>query len=313
MADINRSDVAGLIPTDYSNDFLDIITAESAVLSNFTTVRVGTKVTTFPVLSALPSAGFVTEQIDDAAGTKPTTDVAWRNKTLTVEEVACIVPIHENVIEDSTVDLWAQIRPLVGQAFGQVIDNAVIWGIGKPSSWRAGIVPAAKTAGAVATLPSSTTATNDLLTAFSDAMTFIEADGNNPELAFVGPRMRGKLRKLRESTGAFLATGSTGAPNSAAGPDVFDLNLRPVKNAAWSDVSALSAIVDPSKIVLGLRSDMSYKLLTEATVNGINLAEKDMVALRIKMRLGWEVADNANALSATPLPYAVVAPYAGTS
>jgi HK97 family phage major capsid protein len=313
MADINRADVAGLIPTDYSNDFLDIITAESAALSSFTTVRVGTKVTTFPVLSALPSAGFVTEQVDDAAGTKPTTAVEWRNKTLTVEEVACIVPIHENVLEDSTVDLWGQVRPLIGQAFGQVIDNAIFWSVGKPASWRAGIIPAAKAAGAVATLPSSTTATNDLLTGFSDAMSFVEAEGLVPNVAFVGPRMRGKLRKLRESTGAFLATGSNGAPGSANGPDVFDLDLRTVRNATWTDATALAAVVDTSKVVIGLRTDMSYKLLTEATVGGINLAEKDMVALRIKMRLGWEVADNANALAAAPLPFAVVAPYAGTS
>jgi hypothetical protein len=56
---------------------------------------------------------------------------------------------------------------------------------------------------------------------------------------------------------------------------------------------------------------MSYKLLDQATLgtgdDAINLAERDMVALRVKMRLGWEVATNATALNAAPAPYAIVA------
>ena len=122
-----RSDVAGIIPEDYSNEFLASTVAASAVLSTFRTIRLGTKVTKMPVLSALPTAGFVTEY-PTAGHEKPTTSAQWTNETITVEEIATIVPIPESVIEDSTVDLFDYMRPLIGEAFGKVIDGAVLLG-----------------------------------------------------------------------------------------------------------------------------------------------------------------------------------------
>lgn len=299
MASIQRGDAAGIIPVDYSNSFLEAVTAESAALSTFKTIRIGTKVNTVPLLSALPTAGWVTESDTDAEGVKPTSKAQFVNKTITAEEVAVIVPVHENVIEDSTIDLWEYIRPLVGQAFGQKIDSAIFFGTGKPASFAAGLVPQAITAGNIAEVEVG----SDLIDAFNAAYGFVEADGYDVTDVYSGPVMRSRLRGLRATDGTPLyADLRAGNGNE----QVFGANLNVVKNGTWADATAWSLVADRSKLVVALRSDMEYKVLTEATVGGINLAERDMVALRVKMRLGWETITNATALSATPVPVAIV-------
>lgn len=303
-SNIGRGDVSGIIPELYSNQFLDVITAESAALSAFRTIRLGTKTNVFPVLSALPTAGFVTEDPENANGVKPKSKVEWNSKVITAEEIAVIIPIHENVIEDSTVDLWAQIRPLVGQAFGQVIDDAILYGSGKPASWRAGLIPAAFTAGAVSLVDN----THDLIDAFNGAFEYVEADGNDVNTVIAGPRMRSRLRGLRDQDGQLIYASIKDGNGSES---VYGASLYRTRNGVWDDNDALALCVDSSKVVVGLRSDMSYKLLTEATLgtgeDALNLAERDMVALRVKMRLGWEVATNATALNSSPVPFSVVA------
>jgi HK97 family phage major capsid protein len=116
--------------------------------------------------------------------------------------------------------------------------------------------------------------------------------------------MRSRLRGLRDADGNLMYADLRQGVGSEM---VFGANLQVVKNGVWDDAEAYCLVADKSKLVCALREDLTYKVLTEATVGGINLAEKDMVALRVKMRLGWEVATNATRLASDPVPYAVVA------
>lgn len=300
MADIARADVAGIIPEAYRNDFLENIIAASAVLSTFTTVRIGTKVNNFPVVSALPSAGWVSESVESSDGTKPTSKMEWTNKVITAEEVAVIVPVHENVIADSSIDLWAQIRPRVAEAFGAVVDDAVLFGTNAPASFRQGLVPAAIAAGAVSTVGGN----DDIADAFNGAFGHVESNGHDVSVVYAGPAMRSRLRGLRATDGQFIYADLRQGTGQEI---VFGANMSVVRNGVWDDAEAYALVADRSKLVAAIREDLTYKVLDQATVGGINLAEKDMVALRVKMRMGWEVATNATRLASDPVPFAVVA------
>ena len=303
MADINRADVAGIIPVEYSNAFIDDIIANSVALSAFSTIRLGTKVTQFPVLSALPSAGWVTETVTDETGIKPTTEAAWINKTVTAEELAAIVPIHEDVLADATVDIFAYIRPLIAQAMATKVDGAIFFGTDKPTSFAAGLVTQAGTASQTYELLDADTVADGM----SNTLSLLEDKGFNPNQAFAGPKFRGSLRNLKDEQGQYLYASVRGGDGGAG--DIWGVNLDYCKNGAWLDASALAVVADATRCVVGIRSDMEYKVLTEATLtNGatpINLAERDMVALRVKFRMGWEVATTATALGGT-LPVAAL-------
>src|SRR3954469_17348719 len=98
MVDINRSDVSTLIQEAYADDFLAHATKTSAVLSAFPKKNLGTKTTNLPVLATKPHAAWVAESSTSPEGAKPTRKITWGNKTLTVEELAVIIAIHENVV-----------------------------------------------------------------------------------------------------------------------------------------------------------------------------------------------------------------------
>ena len=132
MVDITRSDVSTLIQDAYANDFLAHATKTSVVLSTFQTKNLGTRTTNLPVLATKPHAGWVGESSSAPEGVKPTAKVTWANKTLVVEELAVIVPVHENVIDDATVDVVAEITRQGAEAIAFALDAAVIFGIGKP-------------------------------------------------------------------------------------------------------------------------------------------------------------------------------------
>jgi HK97 family phage major capsid protein len=85
---------------------------------------------------------------------------------------------------------------------------------------------------------------------------------------------------------------------------VWGINIDWVRNGSWvladndpDDVGAHFIAGDREAAILGLRQDMTFKFLTEATLTDgagavlMSLAEEDMIALRVKMRLGYQVAD----------------------
>ena len=61
----------------------------------------------------------------------------WDKKFITAEEIAVIIPIPEAVLDDSDYDILGRaVRPRVEEAFGKVIDGAVLFDVNKPDSWR---------------------------------------------------------------------------------------------------------------------------------------------------------------------------------
>lgn len=161
------------------------------------------------------------------------------------------------------------------------------------------------------------TITTDIADAFNDAFAFVEGYGYDPNIVYAGPAMRARLRGLRTDDGAFLYTDLRGgAQPGGSGEQIYGAGLRTVRNGVWDDSTALALCADASKLVIALRSDMAYKLLDQATLgtgeSAVNLAERDMVGLRVRARLGWQTVINANALSATPVPFSIVAPAAAS-
>lgn len=291
MADINRTDAAGLLSQVTNvNEVFQQAAQSSAALSTFRTVNMGTKTATLPVIDALPTAGFVTED-SDSTGVKPTSQQVWVSKTLTAEEIAVIVPIHENVFDDSSINVWNEVRPRIAEALGAVLDGAVFFGTNKPSSWPTSLEDGARAAGNVY----SAATAGDLAEDINQTWALVEADGFDVNVNYAKRSLRASLRGLRDDNNNPIYLNSLkgdGAADMIYGQDLFW-----VRNGAWVNAVASPAggatliAGDRNMAILGIRQDVQYKILTEATVGSLNLAERDMIAIRAKFRVAFQVAD----------------------
>ena len=287
--------------------------AESAILRMARRLpNMSSKTQTINVLDALPTAYWVNGEATDSGATdamKQTTNMAWDKKKLYAEEIAVIVPIPEAVLDDSSYDIWGEVRPRLTEAFGKVIDEAILFGKNKPSTWRQGVVPTAIEAG------NGVAATSDV---FADIMgtggviAKVEEDGFIPNGAMAAIQMRARLRGLVDANGQpIFKTDMQGSTRYAL--DGMDMYFP--QNGAFDPTQALLIVGDWSQLVYAIRQDMTFKIFTEGVIQDpssgdikYNLMQNDMVALRAVMRLGWEIANPLTAYNAAllnPFPFAV--------
>lgn len=313
MATFDRSALSGLIPEPVTREIMQGAIAESAVLRmGRRLANMSSKTQTINVLDALPSAYFVNgEATDSGAGDawKQTTKMAWEKKKIYAEEIAVIVPIPEAVLDDSDYDIWGEVRPRLTEAFGKVIDAAILFGTNKPSTWRNGVVPSAIAAGNG--VPVGTSVFDDIM-GENGLIAKVEMDGFNPNGVMSAIQMRGKLRGLKDTTGQpIFKSDMQGA--TRYGLDGMDMYFP--MNGAFDPTQAQMIVGDWSQLVYAIRQDMTFKIFTEGVIQDpstkaitYNLMQNDMVALRAVMRLGWEIANPINAYNAditNPFPFSV--------
>lgn len=300
MADISRAEALALLAEQDIDEIINPKTSQSAALQSFHSVKMTAGTAKMPVLAALPTAGWVTDT-GASTDTKPTSKMSWKDKNLVAEEIAVIVPIHENTLADSKFDIWGQVRPLVVAEFGRVLDLAIFQGVNKPASWTdAALIPGAIAAG------NTFEATADVAEDFNDAFALVENDEFDVNAVYTGRFMRSQLRGLRDSQNrpVYLdALRSDGDTSSIYGQDLFY-----VTNRSWDRNQAIALVGDRDAVTLGIREDVQVKLLDQATVGGINLAERDMVAMRFKFRVAYATAYSTAGMAENAYPFSVITP-----
>ena len=192
---ISRNDASGLIPEPVMREIVQGTVENSAVLAMGRRLpNMTSKTSTMNVLDMLPTAYWV----DGDTGFKQTSKQAWDKKKIYAEELAVIIPIPEAVLDDADYDIWGEVKPRLAAAFGQKIDDAVLFGVDKPASWRSSILDTATTAGAVVT------ETADIYTdimGVDGVISKVEESGFMPTGAMSAIKMRAKLRGLKDTTG----------------------------------------------------------------------------------------------------------------
>ena len=304
---IDRTGAEALIPEENAREIIQGAVAQSAALSmGRRLANMTSKQTKLPVLDALPIAYFV----DGDTEQKKTTKQQWDKKILYAEEVAVIVPIPEAVLDDADYDIWGEVRPRIQEAFGKVIDQAIFFSTGKPTNWRAGLVPSATAAGATVALAHDDL--YDVIMGEGGVIAKVEESGFFVSGHLADISMRAKLRGLKDKQDRPLFLASM----QQAGNYTLDGSAMTFpRNGAWDPSAALMVSGDFSQLVYSIRQDITFKLFTEGVVQNTdgtiayNLMQNDMVALRAVMRLGWEIPNPINALKTNKnqrFPFAVL-------
>lgn len=310
---ISRTDLSGLIPEPVTREIIQGVTQGSAVLQMGRRLpNMTSRTQAMNVLDMLPMAYWV----DGDTGVKQTTKMAWDRKKIYAEELAVIVPIPEAVLDDSDYDIWGEVRPRLVEAFGKKIDDAILFGTDKPTSWRDSIFTTATASGAVVT--QSDDIFEDIM-GVDGVISKVEESGFLPTGAMSAVKMRAVLRGLKDTTGQpVFKTDMQGSTQYALDgvPMTFPMN------GSFDATKALMILGDFNQLVYSIRQDVTYKLLDQATIIDpttkevvYSLAQQDMVALRAVMRLGWEIPNPINTFQpdeSKRSPFAVYAP-AGAS
>ena len=301
---ITKTEAGALVEEQVVKEIFEGAQKESKALSLFRRLpNMSSDKTKLRVSDALPVAYFVDETTNN--GRKNLTKAAWKNLYLTAEEVAVIVTIKQNLLDDVDVDLWAEIKPQLISAIAKTIDAAIFRGEGAPTSWGTGIIPQILAKG------KSVEETGHLYSDINDVMTAVEESGYDVNALLGGVGLKGKFRMMTDTTGQPLNTTEIGS-----------VRREYLDNGAWDKDEATLIAGDFSQAVYSIRSDVDYKVLTEAVIQDpstgeilYNLAQEDMVALRVTFRMGYAIPNPVNALDGTDtrFPFAALVPEGSVS
>jgi len=302
---IDRTDANALIPEDVSREIIEGVKEQSAVLELFRHRTMTRAQQRMPVKNLLPTAYWV----NGDTGLKQTTEVNWASKYLDAAELAVIVPIAETLMDDMEYSIWDEIKPDLVEAIAIALDEAVFFGINKPADWInfTPIVTAALGAGNNVQVGTGTPA--DIGTEVNAIMAAVEAAGFVPTGFWAKMTTKSRLRNARHLNQGFLymqdGPANVGLEKNrvsgtlAAERIIFsNAGLSFTGSTGTGKVEIIGG--DWTQGIVGIRQDITYKMLDQAVLQDsagnviYNLAQQDMVALRVTCRYAAQVPNPIN-------------------
>ena len=126
--------------------------------------------------------------------------------------------------------------------------------------------------------------------------------------------MRAKLRGIRATDGSLIFK------SDMQGPTQYALDGAPMyfpQNGAFDNTAAQMVVGDFKQAVYAIRQDVTVKILDQGVIQDpvtkeivYNLAQQDMVALRVVFRMGWALPNPATRMDEDRLgcPFAYLEP-----
>lgn len=284
------------IPEQVAGEVIKEATASSVVAQLARKVRMSSKSYRQPVLDVLPNAYWV----NGDTGLKQTTSVEWDSIYLTAEPLAVLVVVPDEFIDDSTVPIWSEVRPLIAQAFGRVIDNAALWNINRPASWTTSVYQHAAAAGNYIEIGQGGAGQTDLAWDVAQMGLQLAQDGFNLDAFAAQPGFNWRLLSQRTSAGEPIYTGLVGDTRQG----LYGVPFVESRNGAWdAEVKLIGG--DWSKAILGTRQDMQYTMHTDAVISDddgavvFNAMQQDSKIMRVVGRFGFAIANPITSLNST--------------
>ncbi len=297
---IVRADIEAAIREGYSGEFLNAANGSSAVLQAVPTKTLSNKVTKFSTRAERPVAGWVSDI--DNTGVKPKSKIEWSYVTATAEELAVIIPVHEDTIADADENVLASITAEGGAALGRKLDEAVLFGIDKPASWTVNDFLAAATAADQTYEVDDTAGASDLYGVHLTAAGDLADKGVMVSRVIASPSLRWKLANLRDGDGRLLVGGQN-----------LPFNTTYSDNGTFDNDEAISFLFDPAHVRIGIRKTLEVKFsdqayLTGTGTDGYSLWERDMVALRFVARFAYVLDNGLTSMGVAASPIAAIIP-----
>lgn len=280
-----KDELSGFVPVEQATEIMKDVARGSSILrlSKVSTMESDTK--KIPVMTEGAGAYWVGE------GERiQTSKAGWIYPELKAKKLAVIIPVTREKLNDTTIDVFSELKESIAEAFYKAIDAAGLFGTNSP--FAKNIMKSINEAGNKVVVGTNDTLDLDV----SDAMALVEEAGYdvNGFAAKIG--IKNALRKLRDGNGNQLYA------DGVNGKEFYNEPIEFSRNGAWDKTKADIIGGDWDKALVGIREGIEYTILTEATLEGtldeddkpISLAEQDLIGIKATMRLGFlPVKDDA--------------------
>lgn len=265
--------LTGLIPEEISSNIIQKIVKGSYCLQNSRREPMKTVKKTIPVLVSMPGPTWVGE------GKKiNVVEPGIVPVTLEAKKLAFIITASREALNDPVFNVFEDLKDSISEAFCEAIDKAILTG-----SVTEGQKPF-KTLYEVAAKQSVTRGSGVILDDVSDALALVENNGHTVTNIMATNSIKNELRKLKTSTGEYLLNDTSSIFST---PTEYLSHLDPEKSLVM-----MGNLRD--FLVTGVYQDITYDVLREATLDlgaekVINLAQEDLVGIRVTMRIASNV------------------------
>lgn len=264
-----KDNLSGAVPTEIAQEVIKNVIEQASILKVCKHETMLSDKKTMPKLTDSGSASWVAE-----GEAIKTTLPKFEYPQLKACKLAVIVPVTREKIDDTVINVMDEVKQAMADAFAAAIDKAMIFGVESP--FETNLISAIDTQKVVKTA--------DLGKDISNAMGLVEDNNYNCTNILMGTARKRVLRELANDNSYKGAISLSSA---------YETPIDFVKN--WDNTKAVTITGDFSKAIVGTRDGMTYEILKEATITSgeekINLAERDMIAIKATIRLGFLVAE----------------------
>lgn len=272
---------AALVPEEFAAEILRLSDVYGVVRANARHIPMKSDVMHFPAAGTTEVSTHWTNEASKIYGTAP----SFRQVTLTINKLATLPVVTTELLQDASIDVIGYLSDLIAEALAKEEDTQGLKGAGSPFTgcMNGTSMP---TYGHVGGTGHECLSYQDLVKVTSKVKTSAQANAK----FYFHRSMIAHIHSLITTAGAPIFPN---APNTVVGYPLVAAEVLPgVGSAAYqTDGTTYALFGDLKKALLfGERGTLRMKLIDQGTVGSDNLAEKDMVALRVIERIAVGVA-----------------------
>lgn len=280
-----------LIPVEYAETLVQTVLRENAVAQLARRVVLRGRQLVFTTYLGRPIVGFVGE-----GALKPLTGASWGQVTVGIQEIAAIVPVTNQLLDDAREDPMLLVEEDINLAVADTIDAHALGmqgGSGITSQFANTLTATTQS------VEYDAARADGLASAVSAAMGKVEGNGGRPNGVILSWDFRQVIREARQTAAGLGAAqpvygaGGTLDPFQGLTP-AFSTNLASAHAAAGAG-KVIGVVGDFANAILLVRNDISVSQSAEATLNNagalIHLWQQNMQAWRYDVRVGFYVND----------------------
>jgi len=271
-----------LIPRTMAREMIALLPQESAVLKLGKRLSMPAGLTTIPVVSFLPAAGFVNPRY---GGRKPATKIEWTAQNVQAEELACTLALPNAYIDDAGYPVWEQVKPQVAGAIAKALDAAVLFGTGAPAAFPAGGIAALAGAAQVAA--------GDAPGAIDKAAAAVEAQNIAPSGIVSSSAIGTALRAAWKATAGVT-------PDTAPAQALYGWPVQVLRQ--WDATKGDALVGDWEYLLVALVEDIRFELSSDAILQDgtgaiiANAFQDNLTAMKCWMRVGIAIGQPGGAV-----------------